>query len=397
MSAPIAYLISEYPSITHTFVRREVMALRDAGFDVRCISVRQPAADAPLGPADARERSGTTYVLPLRAFTTPVTLARAFVRHPIRYLTTLWASLTHRRPGLRGLVWSFAYFVEGMVVARELERSGARRLHNHFANAAANAGRLAARYRGIPWSMTLHGNADFEGPMRHLLGAKIATCDLVACVSEDGRRRAQETVAPTHWHKLFVAHCAIDPAELPSHKPSRVRGRVLSVGRLSPEKGQRGLLEAFAQLDETAHLRLVGDGPERGALERRARELEIAERVEFVGAQPLDRVLDEMLQCEVFALSSLIEGIPVVLMEAMALSTCVIAPRITGIPELVEHGVSGLLFTAADWNELAAHLRRALGDAALRERFGAAGLERVEAEFVIRRAIEPLRERFGDA
>jgi colanic acid/amylovoran biosynthesis glycosyltransferase len=169
------------------------------------------------------------------------------------------------------------------------------------------------------------------------------------------------------------------------------------VGRLSPEKGHLGLVDAFAQVlarGASAELRLVGDGPERAHIEARIAEHGLGGRCVLVGQLPEEGALEEVAASDVLVSASFMEGLPVVLMEAMALGVPVVAPRVAGVPELVEDGVSGILFAPADWSALAAALVRMLRDAALREKMGKAGREKVAAEFEVEKACEPLYRRF---
>jgi glycosyltransferase involved in cell wall biosynthesis len=172
--------------------------------------------------------------------------------------------------------------------------------------------------------------------------------------------------------------------------------RIVSVGRLSPEKAQVGLLEACAKLVEEGldiELEIVGEGPERGRLEERIRRLGLGDRCKLVGALPETEVFRRVEGADVFALSSLIEGLPVSLMEAMALGVPVVAPRLTGIPELVVDGETGVLFHPADWGGLAAALRRLLEDASLRSSLAAKGREKVACEYDVDVSVEPLWKR----
>jgi colanic acid/amylovoran biosynthesis glycosyltransferase len=185
------------------------------------------------------------------------------------------------------------------------------------------------------------------------------------------------------------------PAREP-RAPSTAPLRVVCVGRLSPEKGHLGLIDAFAEVlagGSHAELRLVGDGPERARIEARIAARGLAGRCVLLGQLPEDETLREVASADVLVSASFMEGLPVVLMEALALDVPVIAPRVAGIPELVEDGVGGLLFAPADWSGLASCLARMLGDPLLRARLAQAGRERVRAEFDVERACIPLHRK----
>jgi glycosyltransferase involved in cell wall biosynthesis len=200
----------------------------------------------------------------------------------------------------------------------------------------------------------------------------------------------------------MIVRCGLDLRTLPPARTARERTRsnlvrLICVGRLAAEKGQVGLLQAFAKASadiQNVELILVGDGPERARVEAAIAELGLRDRVQLRGRLPEFETLEEIAQSDVLVLSSFMEGLPVVLMEALALSVPVVAPCVAGIPELVEDGVNGLLFAPGDWNKLADCLRRILADAALRERLAAPGRARIEQEFEISRAVLPLVERY---
>src|SRR5262249_21510354 len=158
---------------SHTFIRREVQALRRRGLDIETFSVRAPRASERLGPADEEERARTFYILSGNAGAMGAAHLWALLQGAVPYFAGLWGGLRHRVPGVRQFLWSLFYFFEAIVLARELERRGISHLHNHFANAGANVGMLACSFRGIGWSLTLHGTSEFDYPAGLLLGRKL--------------------------------------------------------------------------------------------------------------------------------------------------------------------------------------------------------------------------------
>jgi glycosyltransferase involved in cell wall biosynthesis len=325
--------------------------------------------------------------------------ARALARRPLAYAKTLKRALGHRAPGLRALVWSAFHFVESIDLAAELERRGVEHLHNHFANSGANVGYLAAHYLDLAWSLTLHGSSEFDYPAGLLLPEKLEAARFVACVTHFGRAQAMRMVDPKHWHKLHIVRAGIDPP-IGVHKTGEngVAGthrcaRLVCVARLAPEKGHIGLLRAFADLIASgaeAELELLGDGPEAQRIGAEVRALGLEQRVHMRGQVPEDVALEAMSNATAVVLASFMEGLPVVLMEALALGVPVIAPCVAGIPELVEHGVSGLTFPPGDWTSLARMLRRMLDDPGLGRRLALEGQRRVETEYFVERSIRPL-------
>jgi glycosyltransferase involved in cell wall biosynthesis len=292
---------------------------------------------------------------------------------------------------------AFVYFAEALVLARELKRRGITRLHNHFANAGAIVGYLATGLLEIPWSFTMHGISETDYPAGLLLGKKIEAADFVACVSYFGRAQAMRLVSPDHWGKLHIVRCGLPLARLPE-PTHREPNRIICVGRLSPEKGQAGLLEAFiaiAASSAEARLVFVGDGPEAADLRSRSHDLGIADKVTFAGRLGEQETLEQIGASGILVLPSFMEGLPIVLMEAMALGTIVIASRVAGIPELVEDGKSGLLFTPSNWDELADCIQRLLDDEELRKALAHKGQSAVSTEFDIKRSASRLQTLFS--
>src|SRR5438874_2112998 len=273
--ARIGYLTSQYPATSHTFISREVGALRKLGLALDTFSVRPPTRAELQDEVIAAESRTTFTVLKQPATTIIGAQLAALFTDPVGYFRTLGLALSHRPPGLRGLALSLAHFAEAVVLARELRRRGVTQLHNHFANSAATVGHLATRMLNMPWSFTLHGISETDYPAGLLLGRKIEAADFVACVSYFGRAQAMRLVTPDHWSKLHVLRCGLPLSELPEHAPAGPVKRLIAVGRLSPEKGRSGLLFTPSNWDELAACirRLMDDGPLRQLLVRHGREV----------------------------------------------------------------------------------------------------------------------------
>ena len=397
----IAYLVSQYPAPSHTFVRREIAALRARGVDIRTFSIRAPSAEEKASKQDRAAFESTVYLLPISFRTFVSSHAAALFRRPRAYFAAIGLALRHRAPGLRALLWSMFHFAEAIVLARELERERIDHLHNHFANAGATVGLIAARFLRLPWSLTLHGISETDYPAGLLLGDKIAFARFVACVSWFGRAQAMRITNPELWPKLSIVRCGLDLDEiaLVSAHASEPNGetRIVCVGRLSPEKGHLGLLDAFAELHARGvadRLVLVGDGPERAWVESRGAALGVSEALTFRGRLNEQDTLAEIAGADLLVLPSFMEGLPIVLMEAMALGVPVVASRVAGVPELIKDGVEGLLFRPSDWADLFDKMSTLLSDGDLRVRTVAAARAKIEREFDVAKAIEPLIARF---
>jgi glycosyltransferase involved in cell wall biosynthesis len=390
----IAYLASEYPAPSHTFIRREIAALRRAGVDILPFSIR-PVNRAPATELERAALAETVAVLGHSPLRYAAAALRACLGNPSRAWSTFRVALAHRAPGAKALTWAMFHLLEAFFFAQLLRRAAATRVHNHFANSGATVGMLAAHFNRMPWSMTLHGVSETDYPAGLLLADKVARADFVACASWFMRAQAMRVADAAHWGKLHVVRCGVDLAALPAQKDGggSTAVRFICVGRLSPEKWHRGLLDAFAAVRaETpgAELVLVGDGPLRPELERLAGTLGIGAAVSFRGALDEAATLAAVAAADVLVLASLMEGLPVVLLEGMALGKPVISSAVAGIPELVRDGQNGLLFPASQSAALARHMKALAADAGLRERLGAAGRVTVAEEFAIDIAVRPL-------
>lgn len=373
----IAYLVSDYHAASHTFVRREVSALRALGIDVLPFSI-QPGS----------QMDGAQNILGRPAHHYLAALLSALFRQPLKLLSCWRLSLRHRVSGIRPLIWSQFHFLEAVLLARLLHRQGVRHLHNHFANSGATVGMLAAGLAGIPWSVTLHGISETDYPAGPLLGEKIERAAFVACASYFMRAQAMRLVDADQWGKMHIVRCGIDLSILPGNKmaPARTDDPVkfISVGRLSPEKGYHGLLTALARLRDQGQdfsLTIVGGGPSSRSIRAAAAALNLMDRIQFTGPLPEDATLAEISNADILILPSLMEGLPVVLIEALALGRPVIASCVAGIPELVEDGQTGWLFPPSDWQQLDHRIGDALDARASWHQMGEAGRDRVKADF----------------
>ena len=395
----LAYLTSQYPATSHTFILREVRALRARGVEVATFSVRGPSRDELQDPLIAAEASTTWTILAQPIARLILAMVLGFFARPTRYVRTLALALGHRPAGIKGLALAIAHFIEAISLALELRRRGIGHLHNHFANSGATIGLLAAHYLDIPWSFTMHGISETDYPSGITLGRKVAAARFVICASYFIRAQAMRVSAPADWAKMHVVRCGIPLGDLPPKRPGRrSKPVIISVARLSSEKGLPGLLEAFGAVRKShpgCSLILVGDGPEREALRQQARSLQLDDGVQFVGRKSEQATLDLIAESDLMVVASFMEGLPIVLLEAMAIGTPVIASHVAGIPELVVDGRSGLLFPPSDWDSLATAITRLLDDQELRSELADEARAVVRNEFDIERSASRLALLFG--
>jgi glycosyltransferase involved in cell wall biosynthesis len=308
----------------------------------------------------------------------------------------LWHALSSAPPGARARLWQLFYFAEAIALWDHTDVVGARHLHAHLANVSADLAWLASRYgkaaqpeKGWKWSFTMHGPTELYSTQKFNLARKVANADAVVCISEYTRSQLMYLSGPEQWGKLRVVHCGADLERYPYVPPKEATTlSVLCVCRLVPEKGLDVLVRAIASIVRSgAEVRLVivGSGPLEDALRRSVQQLGLEGRVSFEGAVGQDDMASYYANADVFCLPSFAEGVPVVLMEAMATGRPVVATRITGIPELIEDGVSGLLVAPGSLEQLVGALERLAASHELREQMGLAGRQKVEEEFDARR------------
>lgn len=383
-SLRLAYLTGEYPKASHTFILREIAALRTDGATVLPCSIRRTADRYLIGPEE-REEAGRTFHVLERA-KQPVALAaahlRALRRAPGRYLAALRLAVRTARPGLKGGLRQAVYFLEAGVLAEHLRAEGIAHLHNHFADSSANVAMLTSAMSGIPFSYTLHGPAELFEPESWHLRTKVACAAFTVCISHFARSQAMLFSDAAHWSRLRIVHCGVEPARYDAPlRPSSDRFRLLFVGRLTAIKGLRVLVDALERAragNPGIELTLIGDGEDRPWVEAQAARLG---RVTCLGFRSQSEVAAALAEHDAFVLPSFAEGVPVVLMEAMASSRPVIATRVGGVAELVQDGQSGLLVAPGDADGLAQAIMRLADDPALRADMGTAGRARVAAEF----------------
>jgi glycosyltransferase involved in cell wall biosynthesis len=404
MSLPrIGYLASHYPAVSHAFVLREVEALRRCGVEVETFSIHRTPESEQLADAD-REAARTTYaVLPPKLGDLVGAHVTAFARHPVRYLRTLALAIRLGPPGLRGRLWQIFYFIEAMPIWREARRRDVRHLHAIFADVATDVALLVTEFggRGWSWSLAVHGSVEFFNVRLYRLAEKIRRARFTIAISDFGRSQLMTEAEEPDWKRIHVVRCGVEPeVYIPlARRNGGAPYHLLSVGRLIHVKGHPLLMEAVAELRRRGidtHLTLVGEGPKRAELEAIAARLNVADHVTFAGAVGQDHIRELYATADVFCMASMAEGLPVVLIEAMAMRIPVVATRITGIPELVEDGVSGLLVTPARLDELVVALERILTDEELRERLGHAGRDKVLALHDVNVSALRLREIFAN-
>ena len=399
----LAVVVSHYPALSHAFIRREVVALRELGVPVQTCSIHRAQPSELIADADREEAAHTISVRPTAAGA----IGSALANVPKLGLAGPVALAAAARQSVAGhgksRIHPFFYWAEAGLLAGMIQPRRVGHVHAHFANAGGEVALVASRLLKVPFSLTLHGHSDLEQTHPRRLAALVSQARFVACVS-DAMREAVAARVPSARNKLHVVRCGLDaagltPAPRASAPGANAKLRFLHVGRLSPEKNQALLLDAFADalgsgLD--AELRIIGEGPERAVLAQQLAARGLAGRAELVGPLAGAALTAEYAGADVFVMSSRMEGLPVVLMEALAQGVPCIAPAVGGIAELITDA-NGWLFPAGARAALAACLLAAQHARASLAARGAAGRAAVLAAHDVCQSAAALRDLIAPA
>ena len=336
----LAYLCNLYPAVSHSFVRREIEAVERAGCEVHRFSVRPARADLKDG-ADLREAALTEAVLAQGFGRLLLAALVLLLSRPARSLAALAAAWRLSGPGLASRARHFAYYLEASWLVRRLEQLRVEHLHAHFGTNPAAVALLVRALGGPPYSFTVHGPDEFDAPVALSLQAKIDAAAFVVAISHYGRSQLMRWSAPEHWGKIKLIRCGVDADFLGARVGAAPAESTefVCVARLSAQKGLPLLIAACDRLREQGRdfsLTIVGDGELRGAIEQEIRQRRLDGHVVLAGICSSAEIRQKLTQARAFVLPSFAEGLPVVIMEALALARPVIATAIAGIPELVD-------------------------------------------------------------
>jgi colanic acid/amylovoran biosynthesis glycosyltransferase len=359
----VAYLINQYPKVSHSFIRREILALERQGFDIIRIALRGWDGEI-VSQEDLLERKATRYGLRHGLAALPFAVLRALLTRPVSLFRALALACRMGYRAERPIPVHLIYLAEACRIEAWLREAKAEHLHAHFGTNSAEVAMLVHALGGPPWSFTVHGPEEFDKPAFIGLAEKIRRCSFVVAVSSYTRSQLCRWVEGRYWDNVHVVRCGLEPAYFAAPAPIAPPGRrLVCVGRLTAQKGQLLLIEAARRLmlqGVAFELVLAGDGELRGAIEARVAALGMQGRVRITGWIGGEAVRDEILAARALVLPSFAEGLPVVIMEAMALRRPVISTYVAGIPELVHAGEHGWLVPAGDVEALASAMQQCL-------------------------------------
>jgi len=359
----VAYLINQYPMVSLTFIRREIRALEAQGIEVDRFAIR-PWKEQLVDAADQEEFAKTRCIQSVGAIGLLVAVMGVMLTRPIRFGAMLRLVLRITRRSDRSVLMHLAYFAEACVLLPWLRQARSQHLHAHFATNPAEVAMFCNGLGGPPYSFTVHGPAEFDRAVGLGYAEKIRRARFVVAISEFCRSQLFRWCEYRDWHKIKIVHCGLDSTLLgPPPAPVPSDSRLVCVGRLCEEKGHLILLQAAAQLKSEGfafELVLVGDGAMRSELESMIERYLLEDRIVITGWVQANEVRRHLIQSRAMVLASFAEGLPVVIMEAMALGRPVISTQIAAIPELVQDGVNGWLVPPGNVAACADAMRAAL-------------------------------------
>jgi glycosyltransferase involved in cell wall biosynthesis len=396
----LAYLMSQYPYASTTFIRREILELEKLGFEVDRFAIRS-AGHALRDESDLAEGRKTRCILESSPFHLGLNVVHAAARRPAAFGKALALTWRCARRSPRGIPLHLAYLAEACTLVRWLREAGSEHLHAHFAMNAATVAMLTRVLGGPEYSFTVHGPEDFDLAAQLSLDEKIGRARFVVAISHFARSQLYRWCAHAHWDKIQIVRCAIGGAFLADTSAVPKESRFLNIGRLTEAKGQLLLIDAAARLAQSGVdfvLDIIGDGDLRAPIEAAIVRNNLQERVKLLGWQTEAEVTAHLRKARALVLPSFAEGLPVVLMEALGLGRPVVTTQIAGIPELVQPGVNGWLVPAGSVDALTEALREVLATSEERlTAMGRAGAALVARQHDIRTEAEKLAALFDPA
>jgi glycosyltransferase involved in cell wall biosynthesis len=382
----MAYLLSQYPAISHTFFLREVVAMRERGFEIETASVNSihpPAGGFP--EEEMREASRTFYIKETPKPAILKILLGTLVGRPAVVLRGLSAALRLRPWDLPGMGYALFYLVEAILLGDWMLRKGCSHLHVHFGGSVATVGMLTSIAWEIPYSLTIHGPEEFYDVGPSFLEQKLRQANFVTCISHFCRSQLYKIAPVAEWGKFAVCRLGVQTDVFaPPPEAGRETLHIVSVGRLHPAKGQMILLGAFRELFGRGlkiRLSIIGDGDGRRTLEEFIAANGLSGSVTLHGALSHPATRAVLGTADLFVLPSFAEGVPVALMEAMSMQVACISTFVAGIPELIEPGVQGLLVPPSSQEELAEAMASLITDPLRRKAVATAGREKVLSSY----------------
>jgi colanic acid/amylovoran biosynthesis glycosyltransferase len=360
----IAYLINQYPMVSHSFIRREIRALEEMGEVIVRFALRTVEAEL-VDEDDKIEFGKTRYILSQSIVYILYSMLLQLVINPVGFFSGIYLTIKTGYGSDRGLLRHAAYFFEACVITRWVREEEVQHLHAHFGTNSTTIAMISKVMGGADYSFTVHGPEEFDKPRFISLDEKIRRSKFTVAITSYCRSQLYRLVAAEYWGKIKIVRCGLDDKFLAgdSTPADHEQNIFICVGRLCEQKGQLLLLEAIKRLvdsGEELKLILAGDGPMRQVIEDKIAALKLQHVVSITGWISADEVRQKIVESKMLVLASFAEGLPVVIMEAFALARPVISTYVAGIPELVNDGKNGWLVTAGSCDDLTRALQTAI-------------------------------------
>lgn len=359
----ITYLVNQYPKVSHSFIRREILALEHQGFIVQRIAQRGWKEEL-VDDQDLSERKKTQYIVKQGLPSLFSAALSVMLRAPKCFFSTLKMAFNMRKGSDRSLAHHFIYFLEACRMQAWLTAHNSQHIHAHFGTNSAEIAMFASQLSNVPYSFTVHGPEEFDKPQALALNQKVRLAKFVVAISSFGRSQLFRWSDFKDWGKIKEVRCGLEKGfyhEAPIFHPKK--NSMVCVGRICEQKGQLLLIEAIKRLRDLGfdvNLVLAGDGEMRNQAEALIEQYDLVNNVTITGWISGHQVREQILKAEILVLPSFAEGLPVVIMEAMSLRRPVISTYVAGIPELVRHRENGWLCAAGDVEALTTVMQEAL-------------------------------------
>lgn len=397
----IAYFVNQYPKISHSFIRREINALERQGVEVSRYALKNDPHEI-VDDGDKRELSLTHTLLNKGIAKLLISALKSFISTPSKCFKAIFEAFKLGVNSERGLLRHFIYFIEACYLAEKLKADGSEHLHAHFGTNTATVAMWAARLADIKFSFTVHGPEEFDKPQFIGLPKKIRESAFTVAISSYGRSQLYRLVEYSHWDKIKEVHCGLEQDFYQGHEPKTAAGKTITcIGRICEQKGQQLLIDALSIVKEKhpdIKLILVGGGEMEAVVRERVSHYKLENNVVFAGWKSSAEIREYIENSTFTVLPSFAEGLPVVIMESMSLSTPVLSTYIAGIPELIKHGENSWLVPAGDAQQIAEQINDVfdLSDEELRK-IGFAAKETVLERHNIDIEASKLRRYFEEA
>ena len=396
----LAYLTTEYPAVSHTFIRREILGLEKLGHVIHRYSIQD--CKNISDPVDELERQKTFYCLSQGISKLMLSGIFFLICAPIKSLKALRLALDFSRKSERGIIRHLAYFLEASLLLKEFNRQNIKHVHVHFGTNSTTVALLVSELGGPSYSFTVHGPDEFDAPIGFSLAQKITNSVFTVGVSQYCSAQLKRWATIDNWPKIKIVHCTVsDDFFEPVSRIADDSHTIVCVGRLSAQKGHLVLLDAAKKLFEQGlHFKviLVGDGEFRQVIENCIQEYGLEDNILITGWVGGSRIKEILTLSRGMVLPSFAEGLPVVLMEALALKRPVVTTYVDGIPELIKDGDNGFLTISGDVESLADGISKLLNTPAERlNQMGDRGHELVKSYYNAQSQIPILEKYFEEA